>query len=1091
MPRLSVQLHGDPFVQRPDGAPLPLRGRAAAVVALAALEPGVPRERVAAMLWPDAPNPRQNLRQQLLRFKQALGTALVDGDERLQLATGVALEPARPGAELLAGERFGDDGFGLWLHQQRAADRRADVAARADALARAERDGDLDCALQLARDGHARAPGDERAAAALMRVHYLRGDAAAGLAVHSDLVQHLSVTEGRQPSAATLALADDLQRAVPRSSQQARVPGVAPTALPVTLQRPPQRVGRSGEWAAMQAGWDQGLVLLLDGEAGLGKSRLLGDWLAGRGGALAGAGRPGDSGAPYATLARWLKPLLTQGASTLTPAACQALQHLGPTAVEQALRPDALASAVSELVDRHGVWTLALDDLHFADDATLDLVAALAVTPHPRRRWLLAQRPAEGGCAARRLVDQLAERRQLCSVRLQPLDEAATAALVDDLGLHGLSGVAVADTLVRHTGGNPLFLLETLKHGLADGSLARGVLPRPAGVGALIERRLQLLSEPALTLARIAAIAGADFSIELAEAATGQRALQLATAWQDLLDAQVLRDEAFAHDLVADAVLRGVPAVVARRVHAQCAEWLAARGAEPARVAAHWLRGGQPDQAGQAFMAAGFRARLAGRTREESALFEQAVQAFDAAGLTDDGFAARCERGIALVSANFGDQALAELRNLVATAGSDAQRLRAARSLVDLLSERSESLEAVQAGEAALALSRRLGEHDTTVRLACHVASALCRLGRGADALALLAPLRAWVGGQPDEELRMLWHGDWAATLGHLGRLSEAVAAYDAARTAARRIGRADAEGRLVMNAAVTLRQGGQLDRAVALSREGRALADGDPSDASHQLIASLVVARDEAETGCFGPALAALEATLPAFEATGAVFWAQACRLVLVPLWLSLGQPGRAVPLLQPEPEGLPAWLQADRLLLQLEVARALRQLPPAQALQRVGPLAAADPHRGLALRVRALAHRPPGEAVAEARPLAVELERYERLGVVAALHVHRGQAWLALGRTDEAAADAQAVMALLDQGIAPDSMYRAQAWWLAHQALAAAGQPDEAARALAQGAGWITQVALPQVPAAFIESFLYRNAVNRDLLAATARLR
>jgi tetratricopeptide (TPR) repeat protein len=488
-------------------------------------------------------------------------------------------------------------------------------------------------------------------------------------------------------------------------------------------------------------------------------------------------------------------------------------------------------------------------------------------------------------------------------------------------------------------------------------------------------------------------------------------------------------------------------------------------------------------------MAAGYRARLAGRTLEEAALFDQAAQALGAAGLHDERFAARCERGIALVSANFGDQALAELRDLVATAGSDAQRLRAARSLVDLLSERSESLEAVQAGEEALALSRRLGEHDTTVRLACHVAPALCRLGRAADALTLLAPLQGWVDAQPDEELRMLWHGDWAATLGHLGRLGEAVAAYDAARAAARRIGRADAEGRLMMNAAVTLRQGGQLDRARALSREGRALADGDPSDASHQLIASLVVARDEAETGCFGPALAALEATLPRFEATGAVFWAQACRLVLAPLWLNLGQAGRAVPLLQPEPEGLPAWLQADRLLLQLELARALRQPPPAQAMQRVGPLAEADPQRGLALRVRALAYLPPDGCVAEAAPLAAELGRYERQGVVAALHVHRGQAWLALGRADEAAADARSVLALLGQGIAPDSMYRPQAWWLAGRALAAAGQADEAARALAQGAEWITQVALPQVPPAFVDSFLHRNPVNRGLLAAAAR--
>lgn len=200
---------------------------------------------------------------------------------------------------------------------------------------------------------------------------------------------------------------------------------------------------------------------------------------------------------------------------------------------------------------------------------------------------------------------------------------------------------------------------------------------------------------------------------------------------------------------------------------------------------------------------------------------------------------------------------------------------------------------------------------------------------------------------------------------------------------------------------------------------------------------------------------LAALEATLPACEATGAAFWATACRLMLVPLWLALGQPRRAVPLLQPEPVGLPAWLQADRLLLQLELARALRQTPPVQALQHDEALASTDPQRGLA-----------------------------------ALHVHRGRAWLALDRADEAAADARAVLALMEQGIAPDSMYRPQAWWLAHQALAAAGQPDAAAEALRAGAAWISRVALPHVPPAFIDSFLHRNAVNRDLLAAAARL-
>ena len=79
-----LQLHGDVCVHAAGRPLLPLRGRAAALVALAALEPGISRERAAALLWPDAEGARRNLRQQLLRFRQALGQPLLEGEDRLQ-----------------------------------------------------------------------------------------------------------------------------------------------------------------------------------------------------------------------------------------------------------------------------------------------------------------------------------------------------------------------------------------------------------------------------------------------------------------------------------------------------------------------------------------------------------------------------------------------------------------------------------------------------------------------------------------------------------------------------------------------------------------------------------------------------------------------------------------------------------------------------------------------------------------------------------------------------------------------------------------------------------------------------------------------
>ena len=248
------------------------------------------------------------------------------------------------------------------------------------------------------------------------------------------------------------------------------------------------------------------------------------------------------------------------------------------------------------------------------------------------------------------------------------------------------------------------------------------------------------------------------------------------------------------------------------------------------------------------------------------------------------------------------------------------------------------------------------------------------------------------------------------------------------------------------------------------------------------------MVARDEAETGRFASALAALEDLLPLFTRSGAGFWLQATRLVLVRLWLDLGQPARAVPLLRDAPPDLPPWLQADRLLLQADLARLLQQPVPAAAVQAALALAASDTARGPLLRVRALRHAPPAGLQAEAALLAPLLRETERFGALMGLQVRLADAALAAGDPGAAADAAAQVLALFDDGCAPDSMYRAEAWWVAHRALAAAGRTQQAALALQQGIRWVTQQVLPHVPPAFIDSFLHRNPVNRALLAAAS---
>ena len=81
-----LRLLGDPAVLLTDGRVRALEPRAAGLLALVALEPGVSRARAAALLWPDSDNPRQALRQQIYRFRRDCGAALVEGDDALFIA---------------------------------------------------------------------------------------------------------------------------------------------------------------------------------------------------------------------------------------------------------------------------------------------------------------------------------------------------------------------------------------------------------------------------------------------------------------------------------------------------------------------------------------------------------------------------------------------------------------------------------------------------------------------------------------------------------------------------------------------------------------------------------------------------------------------------------------------------------------------------------------------------------------------------------------------------------------------------------------------------------------------------------------------
>src|SRR5690606_13121476 len=100
---------------------------------------------------------------------------------------------------------------------------------------------------------------------------------------------------------------------------------------------------------------------------------------------------------------------------------------------------------------------------------------------------------------------------------LLPLTQSQLEEVVGSLGLPGVDAAQKAQLLLRQTGGNPLFALEVIKGWLTQDEPAEGApLPAMPTVGALIARRIGRLSQEAVRLARCAAVAGQDFSAEVA-----------------------------------------------------------------------------------------------------------------------------------------------------------------------------------------------------------------------------------------------------------------------------------------------------------------------------------------------------------------------------------------------------------------------------------------------------------------------------------------------------------------------------------------------------------------------------------------------
>ena len=1086
-----------------------LSAKDAALLCLAALAGPIRADRVAALLWPQvaARQADTSLRQRLYRLRHEAGVPLLSSGAVLQLSAEVSTDLATAVARLgtdehavvedLLGDLDYDDLPDLadWVRGQRQQWRQRCDAALAASAAQCEKDGAVVRGLVYAQRLIDANPLAEHAQRRLMRLHYLRGDRAAAIDTFERFERQLKDELGTRPSAETIELLATIERGA------AALPARRAVA-PASLLRPPRLIGRERELRALARAWAAGATFLLLGEAGIGKSRLLGEFADGQEGVTAIKARPGDAGVAYAVLARLLRAVLDRHAIELAPTRAQELALLLPElgtpvawsgAAQRLLLQRTIEASLADAMAL-GLRALVVDDLHFADDASLELLQALIEADDlAALRWGLAQRPADAGRGAAQFRAALEEGQRIDTIALAPLDLAQLTELVDSLGLPELDAARLAPALLRHSGGNPLFALETLRDLVLSGDAVAteggNKLPQPRSVSALIERRLSQLTAAALKLARVAALAGANFNAELAAAVLNAHPLDIAEPWRELEAAQVIRDGAFAHDLIFEATLASVPGPIAALLHQRIAEHLQAQGGAPAALAPHWAGAGRWSQAGQAYAAAARRAQSASQRTHEIDYWDQAAEAFDRASELVRAFEARCDSIHACIIVRGVERAHAVIDRLLADARTPQDRVAAlnARALAALMT--ADHARGIAAAVEAGTLARAFDSPWPAFAAARLHAVGLAQSGRATEGLAIIEPYRALIEREGSAEQRGGFWADYAYVLNVLRRLRETAFALEQSIAIAQSLGDLAELAMQTSNLATVKGNLGQLDEALVLAQRALALKtelgeiDG-PEGGVIRAYAGLYCGM----VGRYREALEHLEIGIDCLARDRQLSLLGAASNHKAQFLIDVGQFARARQALDYADPPVEA-VRARRAHLLARIDRAFEHPAPERLQFALDALARADdPHVRMHVMLET-AEQGDAQAAMQRCAEVLNMARQLEFGGVAAkarlLHAH---AQSRAGHTVEAAAAMRELVTEM-AGVPPADLYRGQAWWLAAQVFDAAGDSAQALLALAQGADWVRRVALPNVPEEFRDSFLSRNPANRALLAAADR--
>ncbi len=407
-------------------------------------------------------------------------------------------------------------------------------------------------------------------------------------------------------------------------------PAQAVTTAPPSA-RPGRLLGRAAELARLQAALadalaGQGRVMLVAGDAGIGKTRLA-EALAERAreaGATVAWGRSVEGGDapplwPWTQVLRQLAAAHPQRfaavagplGGTLAPlapelAAARAglawTQPAGDAGAAQFLLYDAVAQVLGALAEAAAL-VVVLESLQWADLPSLRLVKLLAGELREGRLLLLATMcPTEAPAspALGDLLEALARAPAADRLDLGPLHQEAVRELLAAITGRTPTGELVA-TVHARTDGNPFFVTELARLLRSDGQAAAAAIP--ASVRDVVRRRVDRLAVPTRAVLRVAAVVGRDFDLAALEPVAGATTEELLDRLDDAVAAGLLTEDAarvgrwrFAHALVRETLYEELNQVRRAHLHAAAGAALLALpdAAERADEVAHHLRHARP-----------------------------------------------------------------------------------------------------------------------------------------------------------------------------------------------------------------------------------------------------------------------------------------------------------------------------------------------------------------------------------------------------------------------------------------------------------------------------------------------------------------